>query len=68
MSAQVPRVRAAVTKVCMDQLLFAPIFQGTFITSLGVLQGKDRKAINDKLRREYKDVLFANWKVRKTHE
>ena len=57
-------VKATLAKVAMDQLAFAPVFNGSFLTVIGLLQGKSLGNINEKLKKEYKDVMLTNWKVR----
>ena len=57
-------LKSTVVKVSMDQLGFAPLFNGTFLIILGTAQGHTMAELNQKLRAEYVDVMLANWKVR----
>ena len=50
-------------KVGVDQLLFAPIFLVTFISTMGALNGDTVDRIKIKLKEDYFGVLTTNWKV-----
>jgi protein Mpv17 len=45
-------------RVAADQLVFAPVFIGVFLSSMALLEGGSPRA---KLRRSYKDALTANY-------
>jgi len=55
--------KGALMKVGVDQLLFAPIFLVTFLSSMGALNGESTDQIKSKLEKEYFNVLTTNWKV-----
>lgn len=57
--------KAAITckKVALDQLVFAPVFLGTLIGTIGLLQGNNREQIERKLRTEYSDILLTNYYI-----
>ncbi|XP_037081123.1 protein Mpv17-like [Pollicipes pollicipes] len=55
--------RIVVRKVALDQGVFAPLFLGNFLVVLGVLQGRDWQQIKRKMKDEYSDILFNNWKL-----
>jgi len=55
--------KGAFMKVGVDQLLFAPIFLVTFISTMGALNGDTVDRIKIKLKEDYFGVLTTNWKV-----
>jgi len=55
--------RIVIRKVALDQGVFAPLFLGNFLVVLGLLQGRDWPQIQTKMRAEYSDILFNNWKL-----
>ncbi|CRK92502.1 CLUMA_CG006041, isoform A [Clunio marinus] len=50
-------------KVAVDQLFFAPAFIGALVGSVGLLQGQNPNDITKKLKREFPDILLANYKL-----
>mmetsp|Transcript_6275 Transcript_6275/g.7950 ORF Transcript_6275/g.7950 Transcript_6275/m.7950 type:complete len:254 (+) Transcript_6275:68-829(+) len=50
-------------KVVIDQFVQAPIFTVLIFFFLGILEGKTVESIKDQLDRDYKDTMFANWKL-----
>lgn len=56
-------LRTGLTKVAIDQLLFAPIVLVVFISTLSTLEGKSLSEIQTKVRAEFKDLIIANYKL-----
>ncbi|XP_012264931.1 protein Mpv17 isoform X3 [Athalia rosae] len=54
---------AALKKVLLDQGCFAPFFITVLLTVIGKLQGKDFEGIKRKLKSDYFDILFNNYKL-----
>ncbi|KAF0301173.1 Protein Mpv17 [Amphibalanus amphitrite] len=54
--------RIVIRKVALDQGVFAPIFLGNFLVVLGAMQGRNWSQIKLKMKQEYSDILFNNWK------
>lgn len=50
-------------KVFIDQLVFAPIFLAQLVAIISFMQTGDVAKIEDKLRREYVDILVANYYI-----
>lgn len=50
-------------KVVIDQFVQAPIFTVLIFCFLGLLEGKSTDAIKTQLEEDYKDTMFANWKL-----
>jgi len=55
--------RGALTKMCMDQGLFAPCFIVVFTTSAYTLNGGKFQNLRAHLESMYFDVLTSNWKL-----
>jgi hypothetical protein len=53
---------AALIRLAMDQLLFAPPFVALNFATLKVLEGKPGEAV-PKLKQDWKDAIVANWKL-----
>ncbi|XP_044147584.1 protein Mpv17 [Bufo gargarizans] len=53
----------AVKKMLLDQGGFAPCFLGCFLTIVGSLNGLSKEEIWNKLKRDYKDALIANYYI-----
>lgn len=54
---------AVLKKVACDQLIFAPSFLALFIVTLGAIQREDFDVIVYKFKRDYPDILLANYKL-----
>lgn len=52
-----------IKKVACDQLLFAPNFLAIFLVTLGTVQGENYETVVCKLKRDYADVVIANYKL-----
>ncbi|KAH1025414.1 hypothetical protein HUJ05_010146 [Dendroctonus ponderosae] len=50
-------------KVAADQLIFAPVFLGIFISCVGLLHGQNENQIRKTMEKKYWDILFSNWAV-----
>lgn len=63
--ADKPRVSiAGLTKrVSSDQLLMAPIGLAMFLTSMGLMEGRDAQHIRGKFKDLYGQAIIANWQV-----
>jgi len=55
--------RGAISKVLLDQGLFAPCFIVLFISSASTLNGLSPKEIQINLKRDYPEILLTNWKL-----
>lgn len=53
----------AVKKVVLDQLGFSPVFVSVFLTTLGGVQTRNLNDSINRVKRDYKDVLIANYKL-----
>lgn len=53
--------KAALQRLFCDQILFAPLFIPTFMTSLMVLEGKNMSNIPTTLKSDVPDVVVSNW-------
>lgn len=51
---------SVVARVACDQLLFAPVILGGFLSTMATLEGKSAK---ERLETTYSQVLVNNWKV-----
>ncbi|KAI0768511.1 hypothetical protein BD413DRAFT_126857 [Trametes elegans] len=56
-------LRALARRVGADQLFMAPIGLGLFIGSMGVMEGRSAKHIEQRYKDLYKPALIANWQV-----
>lgn len=56
-------VSATLSKVALDQIGFAPLFQIPVLTYIGLLQGQQLSAIKTKLENEWVDIVVTGWKV-----
>ncbi|CAH1104561.1 unnamed protein product [Psylliodes chrysocephalus] len=54
---------AALTKVALDQLVFAPVFLPACVTAVHVMNGRPLKNIRNELRLKYRDILLMNYKI-----
>jgi len=52
-----------IKKVLTDQLCFAPVLQFTAIPVLGLMDGHSRDKIEARIRKDYYDIMIANWKL-----
>lgn len=50
-------------KVALDQFIFAPIFIGVLLSTIGAMQGQSIEEIKNNLKRDYPDVIVNNYKV-----
>jgi protein Mpv17 len=55
------KVAATVTRVGLDQFVFAPVILSTFFTTMGLMEGKKMSQIQDKLKVDLVPTLKANW-------
>ena len=53
---------AAFVSVLCDQLVFSPLFIGTFLSSLTILDGKLSEVVS-RLKSGWLDSLLLNWKI-----
>lgn len=49
--------------ILVDQLVFAPLFIGVLIGSIGTLQGRQPLEISQNLKRDFPDILMTNYKI-----
>ena len=56
-------VAPVLKRLAMDQLVFAPLFIPTFMTSVLVLEGKNTCAIKERLQQDYLSALRANYTI-----
>lgn len=54
-------IQAVLKRLFCDQILFAPLFIPTFMTSLMALEGKGMDTIPAVLQRDVPDVVISNW-------
>jgi len=52
-----------IKKVVTDQLCFAPCLQFTAIPILGLMNGDSWPTIETRIRKDYYDIMIANWKL-----
>lgn len=60
---QDPFTTTTLVKVVIDQFIQAPIFTVLIFVFLGVLEGKQLDSIQKQLENDYKETIFANWKL-----
>ncbi|KAI0085617.1 hypothetical protein BDY19DRAFT_430348 [Irpex rosettiformis] len=56
-------MKALAKRVAADQLLMAPAGLVFFIGSMGIMEGRDKKHVQDKFRELYIPLLKTNWQV-----
>lgn len=56
-------VKTTLSKVALDQIGFAPLFQIPVLTYIGLLQGQKLSNIKAKLQQEWGDIVITGWKV-----
>ncbi|KAL1139712.1 hypothetical protein AAG570_006690 [Ranatra chinensis] len=52
-----------IKNVAVDQLLCSPVLLATFMTCIGLMEGRSLAEVKEKLRASYLDILIANYKV-----
>jgi len=50
-------------RVAVDQLVMAPIGLSIFLSSMGMMEGRDPKHIRARFEDIYRPALLANWKI-----
>lgn len=55
--------KAALSKMALDQALFAPSFLVVFVTAASTLQGLSLQDIKKNLDDNYVDIVLTNWKI-----
>ncbi|XP_055377410.1 mpv17-like protein isoform X2 [Condylostylus longicornis] len=55
--------KLAIKKVCVDQLIFAPMFIGLFTITISIIQGLNNNEIRKRFENEYIDIVLTNYKV-----
>jgi hypothetical protein len=55
-----PFSQTNIIKIVIDQFIQAPIFTVLIFAFLGALEGKNVSAIQNQLRKDYKETIFAN--------
>mmetsp|Transcript_20694 Transcript_20694/g.37317 ORF Transcript_20694/g.37317 Transcript_20694/m.37317 type:complete len:276 (-) Transcript_20694:83-910(-) len=58
-----PWTATTAIKTFIDQFVQAPIFTVLIFAFLGFLEGKNTEAIKKQLEDDYKDTMYANWKL-----
>lgn len=53
----------ALKKVACDQIIFAPCFIYAFLGTLGMVQKRNLDAVKKDIKKNYKDILFTNYKI-----
>jgi len=56
-------IKATVSKLALDQVCFAPIFQIPVLTYIGILQGHKLTDIKTKVENEWADIVLTGWKI-----
>lgn len=52
-----------IQKVCIDQLVFAPVFLAILLSIIGYSQDQDVNKVKAKIQSDYMDILSANYTV-----
>lgn len=60
---QLPAIDFTFFLILVDQVVFAPVFIGVLIGSIGLLQGSKPADITRKLKRDFPDILVTNYKI-----
>lgn len=56
-------LKGVLLKVAADQILFAPTFLVVFLSTMGALNGETVEKVSDRMKQDFSEVLFTNWKV-----
>ena len=56
-------ISATVKRTLADQFVFAPTFLATFLTSLAVLEGRERTVLTEQHWVNWQEVVVANWGI-----
>jgi len=56
-------LKALGKRVAADQILMAPIGLALFLGSMGIMEGRDKRHIQEKFQDLYKPLIITNWQV-----